>query len=132
MATDSQKIIGLAMREGGKNIPEAFNGKGETVEPNCGDILRIYLRINSRQVVEEAGYFVSEKACMPLFASAAAAVQLALGKPALSAYSISKDEIAALLSDDGSLNVEHEHCAIMAELSLKRAVVDYSERSKHA
>lgn len=127
MATDTQKVLALAGREEERQIPRDYNCWGETVEPNCADVLRIYLQINERQVVVAGGYDLTPEACPPLYAAATAAVQLACGQPALVAYSVGKDQIAALLTDDGLLDRGHEHCALMAELSLKRAVVQYAQ-----
>ncbi len=128
MATDLDKVKRLAGEAAYRQLPRAANGCGEAEEINCHDRLRICLTVNQRQIVTEAGYDVTEEACPTLYASAAAAVALALGKPVLAAYAVSHTDIGSLFSDCGTLDIGHVHCAIMAELALKRAVVDYSRR----
>lgn len=128
MATNIKKVAQLAEAGSYRIVPADANGCGEATEINCRDLLRISLTVNQRQIVTAAGYSVTKSACSALYASAAAAVSLALGKPALAAYAVSLEDIGALLSDDGELDKAHIHCALMAELALKRAVVNYSSR----
>lgn len=125
MATNREKVLELASDQTLARVPAEYNGFGETVEPHCGDVMRIYLQVNPRQMVVDAGFTISEVACAPVVASAALAAKLALDKPVMAAYTISREDLEKELSDDGKLDQEHIHCAIMGELTLKRAVLDY-------
>lgn len=125
MATNRERVLELASDKTLAGVPAEYNGMGETVEPHCGDVMRIYLQVNPRQVVVGAGFTISEGACAPVVASAALAAKLALDKPVMAAYTVNREDLAKELSDDGTLDQEHVHCAIMAELTLKRAVLDY-------
>ncbi|MBM6914954.1 iron-sulfur cluster assembly scaffold protein [Gemmiger formicilis] len=128
MATDRQKVLKLAADTQYNHLPPQANGVGFAQEPHCGDLLRIGLEVNPRQVVVNAGFTITESACPPAVASAVAAVKLALNKPVLAAYTVDLNAIAEQMSDGSGLDKEHVHCAQMAELALKRAVLDYASK----
>lgn len=130
MATSQEKVLALASKDEYRKVPGTYNGLGRTKEPHCEDVMEIYLDVNPRQMVVDAGYTLTEGACLPVAACAAAAVELIKDKPVLEVYTITKDQIAALVTDDGSLDQEHVHCAMMAELTLKKAVLDYVKKSQ--
>ncbi len=108
--------------KGDPRIFEQYMGMGETAEPGCGDVLRIYLSTR-REVITEIGYTINESACRTSKVCAAAACALAKDKPVLEAYLIRAADIAAQVGD---LPEEGLHCAQMAELSLKRAIIHYA------
>lgn len=125
MATDLEKVLQMAGKAEFGRVPPQYNGRGEAVEPDCNDCMQIYLLVNHRRMVVEAGYQITEGACSTVSACACAAVMMAKDQPVMKAYTVTAAQIGHILSDDGGLNQEHIHCAMMAELSLKRAVLDY-------
>lgn len=126
MATDKQRVLALnAQME--SRIPDRYNGMGQMKEPNCSDIMTIYLTVNPRAMVVDSGFSLTPGACATVYAAAGVAADLARNQPVLAAYTIDAAAIAGQLSDDGRLDKEHLHCAIMAEMALKKAVVDYSQ-----
>ena len=74
MATDKQKVLELAADRQHAQLPVEANGLGQAEEPHCGDLLRIGLVVNPRQVVVDAGFTITESACPPAVASAVIAV----------------------------------------------------------
>lgn len=128
MATDKEKVIEIA--EGAiRRIPENWNAMGEIHEPSCDDVLKIYLEVNSRHFIEDAGFELTETACAPAVAAAWIAVNMAKEKPVLAAYTVKATEIGFDMTDDGVLDKEHVHCVQMAELALKKAVLDYTSKT---
>lgn len=125
MATDKQKILDI-VADSTCNVPSGYNGRGEAQEPHCNDRMTIYIRVNERKMIVDSGFELTEGACATVIAAASVAAGLAKDKPVMAAYTITATHIAAQITDDGVLDKEHLHCAIMAELALKRAVVDYS------
>lgn len=126
MAIDLQKVTALSQTASA--APEGYNGVGEAREPNCSDVMTIYLTVNPRRMVVDSGFVLTEGACATVRAAAAAAVLLARDKPVMAAYTIAAADIARELSDDGTVEKQYQHCMQMAELALKRAVVDYSNQ----
>ena len=88
-------------------------------------MMEIYIKTR-REVITEIGYTITDSACPPVKACASIATKLALGKPVLEAYLVNEGQIA---EEAGGLEGEYRHCAIMAELTLKRAITDYAKRS---
>lgn len=129
MATDKAKVLLVEQLGENRGKLEDYHGKGECKEPECEDLLTIYIKAD-RQLITEIGFTITETACSPAVASASIATILAKGKPVMAAYIISKEDIMKELSDDGNMDKEHIHCAMMAEIALKRAVVDFSQRLK--
>lgn len=127
MATHKEKILDI-VADSTNHVPNDYNGRGEAQEPNCNDRMTIYIRVNERKMIVDSGFELTDGACATVIASASVAAQLAKDKPVMTAYTITASHIAAQLTDDGVLDKEHLHCAIMAELALKRAVVDYSSK----
>lgn len=107
-------------------LPDGAQAYGRCEEPDCGDVMEVGFK-TLREIITDIGYTITDTACPPMKACAAIAAGLAAGKPVMEAYLIDKDAIAA---EAGGLDAENMHCAMMAELSLKRAIVDYSQRKK--
>lgn len=129
MATNIEKVLELSAIQEMRGLPENPEGVGQVTEPSCGDLLTIGFTTR-REIITEIGYTLTESACPPVFASAYHIVSQAKGQAVMAAYLISWKDIAAALSDNGELNPEHIHCAMMAELALKNAIVNYSQKKK--
>lgn len=127
MATDFDKIIKYAMDESYIGLPENYSALGAITEEECGDTLAIGI-YTERAFVHKIGYAITESACMTVRAAAAAACSMADEKAVIAGYTITPEKIAAELSNDGRLDEEHYHCAVMASAALRRAVVDFANR----
>lgn len=130
MATVNEKVMLMAENKEYCKILNNSSGIGETSEPNCNDLLRIFIEVNNREMITDASYEITEGACASVRACAAVAVMLLKNKPVMEGYTISKEEIEKILSDDGTMDKEHIHCSIMAELTLKKAIINYASRKK--
>lgn len=118
---DYLKIKSYASREENKGLLKVFDGRGSCEEPGCGDVMEFTIKTH-REIITEIGFTITESACLPVKASAAITAEIAKGKPVLEAYLIDKDQIGQKV---GGLEEEYVHCALMAELALKRAIVNY-------
>lgn len=100
---------------------ESPDGLGVAGDPNCGDYLKIYIKVEN-QIIKDIKFQVS--GCCGAIASSSMTTVLAKGKPLLAAYTISdKDIINAL----GGLPKEKEHCSVLGAVALKRAIVSYAK-----
>lgn len=129
VATDREKVLRV-VGESVSRVPENWNAMGEMHEPNCSDVLKIYLEVNERNFVVDSGFEITESACAPAVAAAWIAANKAKDKALLAAYTVKASDIAEEMTDDGILDKEHVHCAQMAELALKKAVLDYTARTQ--
>ena len=126
--TNQQLTLSWAAKSGDYPLPEAYNGAGVANEPNCEDRLEIRLRVNAFGVIESAGFSLTESACPPMWACAVYACAQCQGRPALAALTMDHKKIGCALTEDGEPDIGHIHCAMMAEIALKRALADYGER----
>ena len=128
MATSREKVLQAASERGKYPLPQDCEVQGTVQEPNCGDVLTIGFKTR-RMAITEIGFSLSESACPPLFACAVVMCRKALNQPVISAYVIKSADLAAELSTDGNLDAESVHCAMMVELAMKRAVIQFSQKT---
>lgn len=121
---DKERIIKTALEDRYKGVPVTYMGTGASQDPSCKDVLQYYLSAE-REIITAISYTITETSCFPSKACAQTAARLAFKKPVMEAYTIDSGAIAAEL---GGLEEKYIHCAMMAELALKRAVVDYARR----
>ncbi len=121
-------ILEYAESQKHRGLLEQAQGRGSCREPECGDELIITIK-TKREIITEIGYTITESACPPMKACAAAAAELAKDKAVLEAYLLTKDNIAEAV---GGLDKENIHCAMMAEIALKQAILDYTKRREAA
>lgn len=129
MATDKLKVVLVEKSGENRGALEDYDAMGQCKEPECDDILKIYIK-TERHIITEIGFTIDEDACSPAVASAVIATKLAKNKPVMEAYTISAEDIMAPLTTDGKFDKEHVHCAQMAEIALKRTVVNFTENLK--
>lgn len=120
------RFRGLPEREAAGAQTERLWGTGSCEDPSCKDVLTYYFSAK-REMITDIRYTITEKSCYPSKACAEAAAGLALGKPVMEAYTIDSGAVAEAL---GGLDQEYVHCAMMAELALKRAVLDYAKQRR--
>lgn len=128
MPTNRERVIQYGADQTYVGEPASYQGMGETTEPGCGDVMRFYISTR-REIITEISYTITESACWPVKACAAYTASIAKDKPVMEAYLINREQISEFF---GGLDKEHVHCAIMAELTLKRAIIDYVKKRNEA
>ena len=103
-------------------LPDA-NGIGEVGNAKCGDIMKIYLKIENDTVADVK---FETFGCGSAIASSSMATELIKGKPLSEALSLTNKAVAEAL--DG-LPAHKMHCSVLAEEAIKAAVKDYYDRS---
>lgn len=103
-------------------IIESPDGVGFVGDPNCGDHLKIYIKVENN-FIKDIKFKV--QGCCAAIASSSMTTVLAKSKPVLAAYAISEKDILEAL---GGLPEGKEHCSLLGALALKKAIVDYSSR----
>lgn len=102
-------------------IPDA-NGVGEVGNPRCGDIMKMYLKIENGVVVDAK---FKTFGCAAAIATSSVATELIIGKKIEDALKITNKDVIEFL---GGLPVPKIHCSLLAEQSIKSAIEDYYER----
>lgn len=125
MALYSEKVMDHFRNPRNVGIIEDANGVGEVGNAVCGDIMKIYLKINSDEVIEDVKF--ETFGCGSAIASSSMATQMIKGKPVSEALKLTNQAVTEAL--DG-LPPHKIHCSVLAEEAIKKAVNDYYENSK--
>lgn len=110
-----------------KNVGEIENasGIGEVGNAKCGDIMRIYLDIDSEtQVINDVKF--KTFGCGSAIASSSMATEMVKGKTIHEALAVTNKAVAEAL--DGLPPVKM-HCSVLAEQAIKAALIDYAEKN---
>ena len=108
-----------------RNVGEIENpdGVGEVGTPQCGDIMQIYLKIED-DIIEDIKF--KTFGCCSAIASSSMATEMVKGKSIHEALQLTNKAVAEAL--DGLPPVKM-HCSVLAEEAIKKALIDYSEKS---
>lgn len=101
---------------------ENANGIGEVGNVKCGDIMRMYIRVDNDIITD-----VSFKTfgCGSAIATSSMATELVKGKTIEQALKLTNQAVAEAL--DGLPPIKM-HCSVLAEQAFKAAVADYYKR----
>ncbi|MCD4784585.1 MAG: iron-sulfur cluster assembly scaffold protein [Candidatus Eremiobacteraeota bacterium] len=99
-----------------------LDGVGEAGDPSCGDMTRIYIKVKD-DIITDARFKVI--GCAAAIASSDMACDLIIGKTIEEALKVTNEEVIKKL---GGLPEEKEHCSVMAEEAIVRAVDDFRSR----
>lgn len=102
-------------------IPDA-DGVGEVGNPTCGDIMKIYLKVE-KDVVTDVKF--QTFGCGAAIASSSMATDLIKGRTLKEAWALSNKAVAEAL--DG-LPPQKLHCSVLAEEGIHAAINDYRQR----
>ncbi len=101
------------------------NAIGEVGNAACGDIMKMYLKINDNGVIENAKF--KTFGCCAAIASTDMACDLIKGKTIDEALKVTNKQVIELL---GELPPHKIHCSILAEESIKAAIEDYYKKKE--
>ena len=102
-------------------IPDA-NGIGEVGNPQCGDIMKMYLKIENNVLVDVK---FKTFGCGAAIATSSKATEMVMGKTIEEALSITNKMVTEAL---GGLPAVKLHCSVLAEEALHEAIKNYKER----
>lgn len=103
-------------------VIENADGIGEVGNARCGDIMKIYLKIEN-DIITDAKF--ETFGCGSAIASSSMATELIKGKPVSEALTLTNQAVAQAL--DG-LPAHKLHCSVLAEEAIKKALQDYYEK----
>ena len=120
----SQKVMDHFMNP--RNVGEIENadGVGTVGNPVCGDIMKMYLKIENN-VIKDAKF--KTFGCGAAVATSSMATELIIGKTLEEALDITNNTVAEAL--DGLPPVKM-HCSNLAQQAVKAAIDDYKKRNE--
>ncbi|MCQ2496426.1 MAG: Fe-S cluster assembly scaffold protein NifU [Lachnospiraceae bacterium] len=124
MALYSEKVMDHFRNPRNVGVIDNADGVGEVGNPVCGDIMKIYLKINDEQIIEDVKF--ETFGCGSAIASSSMATELIKGKPVSEALKLTNKAVTEAL--DG-LPAHKIHCSVLAEEAIKKAVKDYYDQN---
>lgn len=102
-------------------------GTGIVGAPECGDVMKLQIKVNEKtEVIEEARF--KTFGCGSAIASSSLVTEWVKGKSLEEALAIKNTEIVNELS----LPPVKIHCSVLAEDAIKSAIADYKEKLNEA
>ena len=123
MALYSEKVMDQFRNPRNVGVIEDADGIGEVGNAKCGDIMKIYLKIENDIIVDVK---FETFGCGSAIASSSMATELIKGKPVSEALTLTNKAVVEAL--DG-LPTHKIHCSVLAEEAIKLALKDYYEKN---
>ncbi len=120
----SEKVMDHFMNPRNVGEIESPDGVGEVGTPACGDMMRLYLKIEEGRV-RDAKFRTF--GCGAAIASSSMLTEMIKGKTVDEARAITNQQVAEALDGLPAVKI---HCSVMAEQAVKSALDDYVK--KHA
>ena len=119
MALYSEKVMDHFRNPRNVGIIEDADGVGEVGNAKCGDIMKMYLKIDDDTITDVK---FETFGCGSAIASSSMATELIKGKPVSEAMQLTNKAVAEAL--DG-LPAYKMHCSVLAEEAIQSALNDY-------
>lgn len=107
--------------ENPRNVGELAdaNGVGEVGNAKCGDIMKMYLKIENGVIADVR---FKTYGCASAIATSSIATEMIKGQPIEKALELSNKAVVGAL---GGLPPHKIHCSVLAEQAIKAALADY-------
>ena len=107
-----------------RNIGEMENadGIGEVGNPKCGDIMKMYLKIENNKIIDVK---FKTFGCGAAIATSSMATELIKGKSIDDALKVTNKAVMEALDGLPPVKV---HCSVLAEEAIKAAISDYYQK----
>ncbi|MBR6902694.1 MAG: Fe-S cluster assembly scaffold protein NifU [Clostridia bacterium] len=124
MSLYSEKVMDHFRNPRNVGVIENADGIGEVGNAKCGDIMKVYLKIEN-DTIKDVKF--ETFGCGSAIASSSMATEMIKGKPLSEALSLTNKAVAEAL--DG-LPQYKMHCSVLAEQAIKNAIEDYYKKEK--
>lgn len=119
----SEKVMDHFMHPRNVGVIENADGVGEVGNAKCGDIMKIYLKIDN-DIVTDVKF--ETFGCGSAIASSSMATEMIMGKPISEVMQLTNKAVAEAL--DG-LPAHKLHCSVLAEEAIRLALKDYFDKN---
>ena len=123
MALYSEKVMDHFSNPRNVGVIDDASGVGEVGNAKCGDIMKIYLKIEN-DIIEDVKF--ETFGCGSAIASSSMATEMIKGKSIHEAMALTNAAVAEAL--DG-LPAHKMHCSVLAEEAIKNALKDYFDKN---
>lgn len=122
MALYSEKVMEHFRNPRNVGVIENADGVGEVGNAKCGDIMKIYLKIEN-DIVTDVKF--ETFGCGSAIASSSMATEMIRGRSIEEALELTNQAVTEAL---GGLPPHKVHCSVLAEEAVRAAVKDYYDR----
>ena len=123
MALYSEKVMDHFTHPRNVGVIENADGIGEVGNAKCGDIMKIYLKIEDNIIVDVK---FETFGCGSAIASSSMATEMIKGKSIDDAMSLTNQAVTEALDGLPAVKI---HCSVLAEEAIKNALKDYYEKN---
>ena len=116
----NEKVVDYFMHPRNAGRLEDANAVGEVGNPKCGDVMKIYLKIDDNEVIQDIRF--ETFGCAAANATSSMVTEMAKGKTISDAMKINNKDVAEAL---GGLPPAKLHCSLLAQEGIEAAVADY-------
>ena len=119
----SEKVMDHFANPRNVGIIEDANGVGEVGNAKCGDIMKMYLKVDDNGIITDIKF--KTFGCGSAIATSSMATEMVKGKSIQEALQLTNKAVAEAL--DGLPPVKM-HCSVLAEEAIHAAIADYYTR----
>ena len=124
MALYSEKVMDHFRNPRNVGVIEDANGIGEVGNAKCGDIMRMYLKIED-DVVQDVKF--ETFGCGSAIASSSMATEMIKGKPLSEAEKLTNEAVVEALEGLPPVKI---HCSVLAQEAVQAAIADYRSKKQ--
>ncbi|MDO4740520.1 MAG: Fe-S cluster assembly scaffold protein NifU [Eubacteriales bacterium] len=118
----TEKVMDHFMNPRNVGTIEDASGVGEVGNAQCGDIMKIFIKVENNVIVDVK---FQTYGCGAAIATSSRATEMVMGKTIEEALAITNKQVAESL---GGLPPVKLHCSVLAEEALHAAIADYKAR----
>ena len=118
----SEKVMEHFANPHNVGVIEDANGVGEIGNAKCGDIMKMYLKIENDIIVDVK---FKTYGCASAIATSSIATDLIKGQPINEALKLTNKAVVEALDGLPAVKI---HCSVLAEQAIKAALADYYTR----
>lgn len=120
----SEKVMDHFMNPRNMGEIEDANGVGTVGNAKCGDIMRIFLKVNDEGIIEDVKF--KTFGCGAAVATSSMATEMVIGKTVNEALLVTNKAVMEALDGLPPVKV---HCSLLAEQAIHAALWDYAQKN---
>lgn len=124
MALYSDKVMDHFTNPRNVGKIEDADGVGEVGNAKCGDIMKMYIKVDDNGVINDVKF--NTFGCASAIASSSMATEMIKGQPIDKALELTNKAVVEALDGLPAVKV---HCSVLAEEAVKMAVKDYYDKN---
>ena len=123
----NEKVMSIFQNPEHMGDLKGVNAVGQVGNMACGDIMKIFLKINEKEVIEDATF--KTFGCVAAIVSSSIACGLVIGKTIDEALNFDNNDV---IKQVGDLPMHKVHCSVLAKEAIEDAIKNYRKAQEKA